>query len=137
MIATAAEMMGWIEAICARGVRRPGYAADAWAEDFIRSHFIAFGLRDVRLEPVELPKWEPLGWSLEVDGERLECFPLPHTKPGTVEGTLGDDIALEVVTLNSWPRASSANASPCARSTRTSTSTRCIRRFPSDASCKG
>src|SRR5437588_6578437 len=104
MIPTATEMMGWIETICARGVRRPGYEADRWAESFIEARFQEFGLQYVRFEPVELPKWEPKTWSLDVDGERFECFPLPHTKPGTVDGTFGDDIALEVVTLNSWPQ---------------------------------
>ena len=96
--------MGWIETVCAQGIRRPGYPADVWAEGFIKDRFEEFGLRDVRLEPVELPRWEPKTWSLEVDGERFDCFPLPHSKAGAVEGTLGHDIALETVTLNSWPQ---------------------------------
>jgi len=96
--------MGWIEAVCARGVRRPGYEADRWSEGFIAERFESFGLADVHLEPVLLPRWEPTSWSLSVDGVIHDCFPLPHTAPGTVEGTLGDDIALETVTLNSWPQ---------------------------------
>src|SRR4051812_19672852 len=97
-------MVGWIETICAQGIRRPAYDADRWSEAFIRERFVEFGLQDVRFEPVVLPRWEPNSWSLTVDGEELECFPLPHTAPGVVEGTLGDDIALETVTLNSWPQ---------------------------------
>src|SRR5690348_7254011 len=97
-------MMGWIETVCAQGVRRPGYDADRWSEDFIAARFEEFGLESVRLEPVVLPRWEPTSWSLTIDGVTHDCFPLPHTAPGTIEGTLGSDIALETVTLNAWPQ---------------------------------
>ncbi len=100
----AAEMMDWIAQICAQGIRRPGYPADEWTEGFVRDRFEEFGLQDVRFEDVPLPRWEPRSWSLEAGGERFDCFPLPHTKPGSVEGVLGDDVALERVTLNSWPQ---------------------------------
>jgi hypothetical protein len=105
-VPTTAEMLGWIETVCARGVRRPGYAADVWSETFIADRFREFGLDDVRLEPVPLPRWEPRSWSLTVDDEPFDCFPLPHTAPcpDGINGTLGQDIALETVTLNSWPQ---------------------------------
>src|SRR5208337_3114558 len=41
----------WIETIFARGVRRPGYAADRWTENFCLERFHQFGLEQVRLEP--------------------------------------------------------------------------------------
>ncbi len=97
-------MTAWIETICAQGVRRPGYDADRFSESFIAERFTEFGLEEVHLEPVALPRWEPTEWSLTVDGTTHDCFPLPHTQAGTVEGVLGEEIALETVTLNSWPQ---------------------------------
>jgi hypothetical protein len=79
----------WIQQVFRQGVRRPGYPADRWAEQFCLERFRDFGLESVRLEPVELPYWEPRRWSLTVSGNEpgpaqmleLECFPLPHTAP--------------------------------------------------------
>jgi hypothetical protein len=77
----------WIEQVFGQGVRRPGYPADRWAEQFCLERFRAFGLQNVRLEPVELPYWEPRRWSLTVWGDGgvqmldLACFPLPHSAP--------------------------------------------------------
>lgn len=115
LVPTTDEMVGWVETICAQGIRRPGSNADAWTEAFIADRFRSFGLEDVRFEPVVLPRWEPRSWSLVVEGagERLEldCFPLPHTAPAPegVEAALRTDdvagaIALVTVTLNSWPQ---------------------------------
>lgn len=109
------EMVGWVETICAQGIRRPGSVADAWTEAFVADELRRFGLTDVRYEPVVLPRWEPTTWSVTVTAgdEHLEidCFPLPHTAPAPdgVEAPLRVDdvrgaIALETVTLNSWPQ---------------------------------
>lgn len=85
------EILGWIEHIHAQGIRRPGYPADRWAEQFCAERFRALGLEQVRLEPAPLPFWEPHAWSLHVesDGAQIElpCFPLPHAAP-TEELTL-------------------------------------------------
>jgi Peptidase family M28 len=85
---------GWIEAVFDRGVRRPGYAADEWAEQFCAERFREIGLERVRLEPLTVPRWEPLVWSLEVTAggtsTRVECFPLPHAAPA-------EDLALDLV----------------------------------------
>jgi hypothetical protein len=70
-------------------VRRPGYPADRWSEQFCQERFRALGLENVRTEPVELPYWEPRQWSLTVWGDGsgvsqgldLPCFPLPHSAP--------------------------------------------------------
>lgn len=83
LIPTEQEIYGWIEEVFNQGIRRPGYPADEWAISHCLARFEAAGLEDVRLEPVELPKWEPRRWSLVVQseaGEALEvaCFPLPH-----------------------------------------------------------
>jgi Peptidase family M28 len=78
-------IFGWIETVFARGVRRPGYAADLWTEQFCLDRFRQIGLEQVRLQPVTLPYWEPLESTLIVragDREcRVPCFPLPHSAP--------------------------------------------------------
>lgn len=73
----------WIETVVARGVRRPGYAADRWTENFCLERFSKLGLEHVRLEPVTLPYWEPLESAIVVraDGRelRIPCFSVPHS----------------------------------------------------------
>lgn len=80
------RIYGWIAEVVSHGVRRPGYPADRWAEQWIAGQFRAFGLDRVRPEPVELPYWEPRSWSLLArasDGRTFDipCFPLPHAGP--------------------------------------------------------
>jgi hypothetical protein len=82
------QLFGWIGEIVRQGVRRPGYPADQWVEQWAARMFEDLGLEDVRLEPVTLPRWEPLGWRLEVwpqgDPEatvEVPGFPLPHSAP--------------------------------------------------------
>jgi hypothetical protein len=79
----------WIQQVFSQGVRRPGYPADRWAEQFCLDRFRDFGLENVRLEPVALPYWEPRRWSLTVGSDGagaaqvrdIACFPLPHSAP--------------------------------------------------------
>lgn len=85
----------WVEQVFAQGERRPGYPADRWTERFCLQRFRELGLENVRAEPVELPYWEPRAASVTVRREgrdalrlTLDCFPLPHTAPGAVEGLL-------------------------------------------------
>ena len=83
------EIYTWIEQVYAQGIRRPGYPADRWTEQFSVQRFHDFGLENVRMEPVEVPYWEPRRWSLTVWGDTpgaqqrldLACFPLPHSAP--------------------------------------------------------
>jgi hypothetical protein len=85
LVPESGQILGWIERIYAQGVRRPGYPADRWAEEFCVERFRELGLENVRMEPVPLPFWEPRSWSLWArgrDGEvELPCFPLPHAAP--------------------------------------------------------
>jgi len=80
----------WIETVFARGVRRPGYAADRWTENFCLERFRQLGLENVRLEPVTLPYWEPVESALIVraDGReaRITCFSLPHSATTDADG---------------------------------------------------
>src|SRR5512139_3847378 len=59
-------MMGWIEAVVAQGIRRPGYPADDWVEGWASERFREFGLENVTLDPVTVKRWEPLACSLTV-----------------------------------------------------------------------
>jgi hypothetical protein len=91
-------IFGWIEEVFSQGIRRPGYEADIWAEEFIADQFRELGLENVRLEPVELTRWEPREWSLEVtpqggETRSLDSFPLPYSAPV-------DDLEIELVALN-------------------------------------
>ncbi len=69
------QMFACIEQVFAQGVRRPGYPAGRWAEQFCSERFEALGLERVRVEPVALPYWEPKSSSLTIrtiDGESLD-----------------------------------------------------------------
>src|SRR4051812_21575971 len=85
-IPTESGIYGWIERVFAQGIRRPGYRADVWTEDFCFDQFTKFGVQKVRREPVELLRWEPRSATLIVRspaGETIEiaCFPVPLAKP--------------------------------------------------------
>jgi len=87
------QIYNWIEEVFRQGVRRPGYPADRWAEQWIQDRFREFGLESVRAEPVVTPYWEPLHSSLvavRADGAEAEipCFALPFSLPKHLEATL-------------------------------------------------
>ncbi|HEV7760712.1 MAG TPA: M28 family peptidase [Acidimicrobiales bacterium] len=82
------EIFGWIEQIFAQGVRRPGYPADVWTEQFARDRFAAFGLENVRLEPITVRRWRSNGATLQVTPglgapRTIACFPVPFSAPVT------------------------------------------------------
>lgn len=83
LLADESTLLDWIGRIHAQGIRRPGYPADQWAEQFCRRQFLDLGLEQVRLEPVELPFWEPRAAALHVEAgaERFEipCWALPFS----------------------------------------------------------
>ncbi len=79
-------IFGWIKTVFARGIRRPGYPADRWAERWIAARFRRFGLQRIRLEPVSAQRWRAHRWSLWVtsaDGpmRTLPCYPVPYAAP--------------------------------------------------------
>lgn len=85
-VPTEETIYGWIRTIFSRGVRRPGYPADVWAERWIAARFRRLGLERVRLEPVSAQRWRPHRWSLEVmpagGGSRLlRSYPVPYAAP--------------------------------------------------------
>jgi hypothetical protein len=76
----------WIEQIVDQGIRRPGYAADGWTERFVADRLDEAGLANVRLEPVEVSRWEPRSARLDVTPagaptRSLDCFPVPYAAP--------------------------------------------------------
>lgn len=115
-VPTAPEMLGWIEHVVERGIRRPGYTADEWAVGWAENFFHTLDLQDVALEDVVLPRWEPESsvlemWPVSSPDEMIEpeSFPLPHSAPapGGLEGRLvsagdgvGGAIAFDTVTLS-------------------------------------
>lgn len=82
------EMMHWITEICEKGIRRPGYQADEWVENWIKEKYLKFGLEEINLDPVPIKKWESnkakLNIWLKENPEsilNLPCFPLPYSTP--------------------------------------------------------
>ena len=86
------EMLGWIDEVVAPGIRRPGYPADRWAEQFLFDKFEQLGLDSVRFESVEAALWKDSHAQLSVVARQrtteFECFPVPMSEPTGVEGPL-------------------------------------------------
>lgn len=83
LISSEDKIFSWIEDVFSHGIRRPGFPADRWAENWLQEQFRALGLERIHAEPVEVAYWEPRRASLTVksDGASLDipCFPLPHS----------------------------------------------------------
>jgi Peptidase family M28 len=97
LIPSEDKIFAWIEEVFDHGVRRPGYPADRWAEDWLQRRFRDLGLERVRVEPVEVPYWEPRAAKLTIHspGSTLDipCFPLPHSVP--TEGLEAEVVAFD------------------------------------------
>ena len=81
LIPSESEIYAWIEEVFGHGVRRPGYPADRWAEDWLQQQFRSLGLENVRAEPVSMPYWEPKRATLLASMTKgtvdVPCFALP------------------------------------------------------------
>ena len=89
LVPATAAIFANIEEVFGHGIRRPGWEADIWAEEWIADKFRDLGLENVRLEPVPVRRFEAVSWTFEVipasgEARELECFPVPFTVP--VEG---------------------------------------------------
>jgi hypothetical protein len=87
-VPTKDEIFGWIQQIFAQGVRRPGYPADAWTEQFVFDKLTGLGLENVRFEPITVRRWQSNGAQLVVtpeggDAVVLDAFPTPFSAPVT------------------------------------------------------
>lgn len=98
LLPSSEQMMAWISTVVERGIRRPGYPADQWAEQWIADQFTAFGLEDLQLDPVEVKRWLPRSASLNVwldaapqEVLTLPCSALPYSAaaPG-LEGAVSE-----------------------------------------------
>jgi len=121
LVSSEQEIFTWIAEVFQRGIRRPGYPADRWAEGWIEQRWHDLGLENVRREPVSLPSWEPGRCALTVIGAPgIDCFALPHAAttsgidaalvpfdPAAPERVRGA-IALHDVTLMRMPHAALA-----------------------------
>lgn len=92
---TEQGIFDWISEVVARGIRRPGYPADVWAEEWIDQRFTEMGFEGVHREPVRLRTWTPRRSSLQVttsSGEtrQLDHFPVPYA-------ARADDLDVELV----------------------------------------
>jgi len=88
LVPSVIEMMVWTRKIFKQGIRRPGYSADYWAENWVKEQFETMGLQDVTLDPVPVKKWEASNaelkiWMVNEPNELLDipCFPIPYSKP--------------------------------------------------------
>lgn len=85
-------MLTWIEEVFDQGVRRPGYPADRWTEQFVHDRFMEWGLEEVRTEPVQAPYWKDHEVELTVgaglSGFDVPCFAVPFSQPTSARGNL-------------------------------------------------
>jgi len=101
-----------IATISNQGIRRPGYPADVWTEDYIEKQFRKYGLQDVHKEEVthhgkdysDEPeinlKWVPEKTSLTVYNEK-ESIDIPAFSVPFATSTDEAGLDLEIVTLES------------------------------------
>ncbi len=88
VVPSKVRMMAWITEIYNQGIRRPGYPADDWVEEWIKHQFESLDLEDVTLDPVPIKKWEADMGTLKIwpknkpdNSIEIPCFPLPYTTP--------------------------------------------------------
>ncbi len=88
LVPSSAEMMSWTSEIFKQGIRRPGYPADYWTENWVKKQFDKMGLQDVFLDPVKVKKWEAKETNLKIwlvdspnDIFEIPCFPIPYSTP--------------------------------------------------------
>jgi len=96
------EIFSHITTIFNQGIRRPGYPADVWVEDYILDRFNEYGLDNVHKEevthhssvdlkpPVINKKWTPINTSLTVYNEEksisVPAFSVPYSPSTDSEG---------------------------------------------------
>jgi len=114
------DMMNWTAEIFNQGIRRPGYPADQWAENWIKEQFEIYSLQDIKFDPIPVKKWEASDaklklWLVDNPSEifEIQCFPIPYTSPNneieaelsiiSEESELKGKIAVSELTLFKFP----------------------------------
>jgi len=117
LIPTKEEIFEHINTIFEQGIRRPGYPADVWTEDYIYAKFMEYGLEDVRKEEVthhlmedgvDEPrinyKWAPVNTYLIVYNENesieIPAFSVPFSNSTNSTGMDLEIAEFESQTLN-------------------------------------
>ncbi|TFG16236.1 MAG: M28 family peptidase [Promethearchaeota archaeon] len=106
-IPTKEEIMGWIIKIYQKGIRRPGYDADYWVENWLEEKLKEFGINRIILEPLKIKRWKTknpklLIWKEESPEKILElpCFPIPYTVPAqNLTGEISKNLEQEKIVL--------------------------------------
>jgi Zn-dependent M28 family amino/carboxypeptidase len=93
-IYTSSEIMDNLAILCDEfGSRFGGTEGERLAAEFMRDKMGAYGLQNVRLEPLKFLAWKRAEASLEVLSpvhRTIPCISLPHAPAGTVEADLID-----------------------------------------------
>lgn len=93
-IYTSPEAMESLSRLCDDfGSRFGGTDGERLAADFIQAKFEEYGLKNVRVEPIEYLGWTRGEASLEIVSpvqKRIPCISLPHSPPVDMEGLIID-----------------------------------------------
>ena len=117
LIPSEDKIFSHITAICKQGIRRSGYPADVWTENYIKDKFIEYGLEDVHFEKVThtsavlgqgepriAEQWTPINTSLTVYNESesitVPAFSVPYSLSTGPEGIDLPIVALESKRIN-------------------------------------
>ena len=91
---TSPELMENLTILCDDfGSRFGGTNGERLAAEFIQAKLVAYGLSDVRLEPVEYTGWSRGEAHFEIISpirKTIPCITLPHSPPAELEGTIID-----------------------------------------------
>lgn len=72
-------MYAWLEELCETPHRRPGTPEGHRAEQWVAEKLRAFGVEDVRQDPIPMTVWTSQRWSLEVEGRVVPSFYVVNT----------------------------------------------------------
>jgi hypothetical protein len=72
-------MYAWLEELCETPHRCPGTPEGHRAERWVAEKLRAFGVEDVRQDPIPMTVWTSQRWSLEVEGRVVPSFDVVNT----------------------------------------------------------
>ena len=83
----AEEIFGWIEDLSKLPHRRTGTPEGERSAQYIAEKFRSFGLEDVRIEKYPALYFEPVKYSLKINGDDFPCFFINGTLRKAESGT--------------------------------------------------
>ncbi len=87
----AEEIFGWIEELSKLPHRRTGTPEGERSAEYIAEKFRSFGLEDVRIEKYPALYFEPVKYSLKINGDDFPCFFINGTLRKAESGTFETD----------------------------------------------